>query len=334
MKAFVVLLTVAFVLVAHVVAVAGPGDPRLVNGVLEWPRTVTNEPFLVVRGDDGVLYYVGISAARRDGPLAAGARVAVLGLEGRAANEITALGVGAGETTETALAHLQGARPAPAASAPVVVTPPGAVPATAPPGTPTPSAAAARAGAPAGGPPAPRGTRPGRRPAAGGRPRARAARHAAAGRRRRSGGCARRDGPGARLAVRTAGDDRHAALAKRGPRAGRRAARAAGRPARNDCHARRRRAEHGNPRARAAGRGCSLGRRRGAHGGEAAGRGGDRRASHAARVRGRRSPLDRDQRHRRVAGRPHACHSLGRRPRGRGRFEPRPEPGAAGDAGP
>ena len=78
MKAFVVLLTVAFVLVAHVVAVAGPGDPRLVNGVLEWPRTVTNEPFLVVRGDDGVLYYVGIAAARRDGPLAGGARVSVL----------------------------------------------------------------------------------------------------------------------------------------------------------------------------------------------------------------------------------------------------------------
>src|SRR5438477_545704 len=102
MQAFVVLLTVALVLVAHVVAVAGPGDPRLVNGVLEWPRTVTNEPFLVVRGDDGVLYYVGIAAARRDGPLAGGARVSVLGLEGRTANEITALGVGAGETTEAA----------------------------------------------------------------------------------------------------------------------------------------------------------------------------------------------------------------------------------------
>jgi len=145
MKAFVVLLTVVLVLVAHVVAVAGPGDPRLVNGVLEWPRTVTNEPFLVVRGDDGVLYYVGIAAARRDGPLAGGARVSVLGLEGRTANEITALGVGAGETTEAALAHLQGTRPAPAASAPVVVTPPAAVPTTAPSGTPTPSAASAPA---------------------------------------------------------------------------------------------------------------------------------------------------------------------------------------------
>ena len=156
MQAFVVLLTVALVLVAHVVAVAGPGDPRLVNGVLEWPRTVTNEPFLVVRGDDGVLYYVGIAAARRDGPLAGGARVSVLGLEGRTANEITALGVGAGETTEAALAHLQGARPAPAASAPVVATPPAVVPATAPTGTPTPSAAPAPAAAPVA-PPAPRG---------------------------------------------------------------------------------------------------------------------------------------------------------------------------------
>ena len=166
MKAFVVLLTVAFVLVAHVVAVAGPGDPRLVNGVLEWPRTVTNEPFLVVRGDDGVLYYVGVAAARRDGPLAGGARVSVLGLEGRTANEITALGVGAGETTEAALAHLQGARPAPAVSAPIVATPPAVVPATAPTGTPTPSAASAPA-APAAAPVAtsPAGTGPASPPA-------------------------------------------------------------------------------------------------------------------------------------------------------------------------
>jgi len=67
MKFNLVLLTVALVLVAHAVAVAGPGDPRLVNGVLEWPRAVTNESFLVVRGDDGAVYYVGIAAARRDG---------------------------------------------------------------------------------------------------------------------------------------------------------------------------------------------------------------------------------------------------------------------------
>src|SRR5438552_3280736 len=203
MQAFVVLLTAALVLVAHVVAVAGPGDPRLVNGVLEWPRTVTNEPFLVVRGDDGVLYYVGIAAARRDGPLAGGARVSVLGLEGRTANEITALGVGAGETTEAALAHLQGGRPAPRDIRP-------------------------RRRRAAGG-----------RSGDGGDRHADAERRPRSG---RSGGCARRDEPGrhgARLAARAAGDDRRAARAERGPRAGRRAARTAGHRPRDDRHARR-----------------------------------------------------------------------------------------------
>ena len=103
------------VLAAHTV-LAGSGDPRLVNGVLEWPRTVSTEPFVIVRGDDGVLYYVTILTARRDAGLVAGARVAVLGLEGRTAHEITALGVGAGESVEAALANLQGARPVPTAS--------------------------------------------------------------------------------------------------------------------------------------------------------------------------------------------------------------------------
>src|SRR5689334_8418278 len=74
---------------------AGPGDPRLVNGVVEWPRIVSNEPFIVVRGDDGVLYYVTIATARRDAALTGGSRVAVLGLEGRSAHEVTALGIGA-----------------------------------------------------------------------------------------------------------------------------------------------------------------------------------------------------------------------------------------------
>jgi hypothetical protein len=35
------------------IAIAAPGDPRLVNGVLEWPRTVTNESLVIVRGVDG-----------------------------------------------------------------------------------------------------------------------------------------------------------------------------------------------------------------------------------------------------------------------------------------
>ena len=109
---------VVVVLAACAAAFAGPGDPRLVNGVLEWPRAVTNEPFIVVRGDDGALYYVTIAAARREAALGAGGRVAVLGLEGRTANEISALGIGAGDSVESALANLQGAKPAPTAAAP------------------------------------------------------------------------------------------------------------------------------------------------------------------------------------------------------------------------
>src|SRR5437762_9197601 len=43
---FVVLsLTFALASLAH----AAPGDPRLVQGVLEWPTTLTAEPFVVIR---------------------------------------------------------------------------------------------------------------------------------------------------------------------------------------------------------------------------------------------------------------------------------------------
>jgi len=101
-------------------AAAGPGDPRLVSGVVEWPATLINEPFIIVRGNDAVLYYVSIAATRRDGPVTAGSRIAVLGLEGRNRHEINAVGIGSGATAEVALAQLQDVRPiaAPAAAAP------------------------------------------------------------------------------------------------------------------------------------------------------------------------------------------------------------------------
>jgi hypothetical protein len=131
------------------IASAGPGDPRLVNGVLEWPGVVTNEPFVIVRGDDGVLYYVGIAASRREGAVTAGARVSVLGIEGRSANEITAVGIGSGPSAEAALAQLQGARPsgpvAPVASAPAPAAAPTSEAAVVP--TPPVTAPGARAGA-------------------------------------------------------------------------------------------------------------------------------------------------------------------------------------------
>jgi hypothetical protein len=121
------------------IAVAAPGDPRLVNGVLEWPRTVTNESFVIVRGDDGVLYYVGLAATRRDGTVTAGARVSVLGIEGRNAHEITAVGFGSGATSEAALAQLQGARTPAAPAAPAAAPTPAAPPATAPVAAPAPT---------------------------------------------------------------------------------------------------------------------------------------------------------------------------------------------------
>ena len=128
-----------------IIARAGSGDPRLINGVVEWPAAVTNEPFVIVRGDDGVVYSVGIAAARREGAVTAGGRISVLGLEGRGPHEITAVGVGSGPSAEAAFAQLQGIRE-PAAIPPVVAAPPvpviapanvGAIPAVPKPTAPT-----------------------------------------------------------------------------------------------------------------------------------------------------------------------------------------------------
>ena len=79
---------------------ADPGDPRLVSGVLEWPVVATSTPFVIIRGDNGVLYYVSVAAARRAGAVKAGARVSVLGIEGPTAHEIRAVGMGSGPTAE------------------------------------------------------------------------------------------------------------------------------------------------------------------------------------------------------------------------------------------
>jgi hypothetical protein len=136
------------VLGAPLGAAAGPGDPRLIHGVLEWPAVMTNEPFVIVRGDDGVLYYVTVAATRRVGAVTAGARVSVLGIEGRGAHEITAVGLGSGPSAEAALADLQStpAKIAPAPSAPVapaVSAPPAPANAPSAPTTVSPGAPAA-----------------------------------------------------------------------------------------------------------------------------------------------------------------------------------------------
>ena len=62
MKAF--LLTAAALLIAAP-ALAAPGEPRAVRGSLEWPVSLSAEPFIVVRGEDGRVYYADVSSAKR-----------------------------------------------------------------------------------------------------------------------------------------------------------------------------------------------------------------------------------------------------------------------------
>ena len=78
-------------------ALAAPGDPRTLRGTLEWPASLTTEPFIVVRGDDGGHYYADVSAARRGGGLTAGTRMSLVGVEGARPFEIAAVAIGAGD---------------------------------------------------------------------------------------------------------------------------------------------------------------------------------------------------------------------------------------------
>ena len=86
-------------------AAAAPGDPRVLQGTLEWPATVGTEPFVVMRAEDGRLYYTDISAAQRRtaDPIRSGARMAVLGVEGSRPYEIAAIAIGAGDAASLGL---------------------------------------------------------------------------------------------------------------------------------------------------------------------------------------------------------------------------------------
>jgi hypothetical protein len=149
-------------------AQAAPGDPRFVQGTLEWPAMLTREPVIVVRGDDGHVYYCDVTEAvrhRADG-LRAGGRVSVLGIEAARAHELTSIAVGTGDAVTLARALSQGlAQPpaptvaagavsvsAPAPAAPAAAAPPGPAPAAVSPAAQKASAGAAST-APA--PPAP-----------------------------------------------------------------------------------------------------------------------------------------------------------------------------------
>jgi hypothetical protein len=90
-------------------ALGGPGDPRLIQGKLEWPTALTgSESFIVLRGDDGHAYYVDVIAAQLyvQGALAAGSPTALFGLEGSKPHEIVAVALGSGETVAPSLAQV------------------------------------------------------------------------------------------------------------------------------------------------------------------------------------------------------------------------------------
>jgi len=128
-------------------ALAGPGDPRLIQGTLEWPPTLSGgEPFIVMRGDDGRVYYADVMAASRhvQGTLSAGSPITLIGLQGIKAHEIIAVALGSGDAAALSLALAQATPttpstpPPPPSTAPAAVVPPAppAGPAAVPPGPP------------------------------------------------------------------------------------------------------------------------------------------------------------------------------------------------------
>ena len=107
-------------------AFAAPGDPRFVQGTLEWPATLTREPVIIVRGDDGNAYYCDVtdSARHRADGLRAGSRVSVLGIEAARPHDLTSIVVGTGDAAALARALSQSlAKQAPASAAPQPTAP-------------------------------------------------------------------------------------------------------------------------------------------------------------------------------------------------------------------
>ncbi len=123
--ALTVILTVTFAFASS--ARAAPGEPRLVQGVLEWPAKLTVEPFVVVQTEDGQWYYAEIKAAKHleSSPLTAGTRVTVLGTEATRPYEITAIALGSGDAAALAMALMPLVNPTPATSAPTAPPTPG-----------------------------------------------------------------------------------------------------------------------------------------------------------------------------------------------------------------
>jgi len=103
MKALLVAL--ALLLVGGVGTIsANPGDAVAVRGTLAWPAILANEPFVVVRADDGRFYYADVTAAQRRGTVAlqAGSRIALFGAEGARPHELTVTALGPDDSAASA----------------------------------------------------------------------------------------------------------------------------------------------------------------------------------------------------------------------------------------
>ncbi len=135
-------LTAAAILLIAGPAMAAPGDPRTLRGNLEWPATLSAEPFVVVRSDDGRFYYADVSRARRMSAEAIAGAVSLVGVEGSRPHEIAAVVVGAGDS---ALSFATPTVPTPAEIGPAPASlprqaatqpPPALAPSTPPPAAP------------------------------------------------------------------------------------------------------------------------------------------------------------------------------------------------------
>lgn len=116
--ALLVVMTITFVFTSF--AHSAPGEPRLVQGVLEWPARLTAEPFVVVHTEDGRWYYAEIKAAKHleSAPLTSGMRVSILGTEAKNPHEINAIALGSGDAAALAMALMPLVGPTAAAMAP------------------------------------------------------------------------------------------------------------------------------------------------------------------------------------------------------------------------
>jgi hypothetical protein len=76
-------------------AFAAPGDRLEVHSTVVWPAQLVNEPFLVLRGDDGRAYPLDVAAARRSTlvTVRAGDRLGVIAIEGAAPHVLSAAAI-------------------------------------------------------------------------------------------------------------------------------------------------------------------------------------------------------------------------------------------------